>query len=63
MPSGYVSVNLRGGDGAVAKQGLNVPYIHTGLQQGGSECVAKHMGGDMIINTDLLQIFIDHFPN
>ena len=49
-----MSVNLRGGDRAVAKQGLNVPYIHTSLQQGGGECVTKHMGSDMIIYTDLL---------
>ena len=58
-----MSVNLRSRNRAVTKQGLNVPYVHTSIQQGGGKCVTKHMGSDMIIYTDLLQIFIDNSPN
>ena len=63
MPGSYVGVNLNSGDRAVAQQGLNVSYIHTGLQQGGSKRVTKHMGRDMTTYINLFQVFIDNSTN
>ena len=47
MGGGYVGVDLRGRDRAVAEEGLYVADVHTRLQQRGRKGVPEHMRRDM----------------
>ena len=38
-----MGIDLRRGNGAVAEERLDIPDVHTGLQQRGGECMAEHM--------------------
>ena len=60
---GHMCVDLCSGNRAMAKQGLNVAYIHSGLQQRRGKRMAKHMGRYMIRRTDSVQVFVDNTPD
>lgn len=47
MGGGYVGIDLRGRDRAVAEEGLYVADVHARLQQRGREGVPEHMRRDM----------------
>ena len=44
LPGRHMSIDLGGGNGAVAQQGLYVPDIRAAVQQSRGKGMAKHMG-------------------
>lgn len=56
-------VDLRSGNRAMPQQGLNVAYIHSGLQQRRSKRMAEHMGRYMVKRADPVQVFVDNTPD
>ncbi len=63
MAGGYVGVDLGGGDGAVAQEGLDVADVHAVFQQGGGEGVAEHVGRDVEGGLGRLHVFVDDPPD
>ena len=60
MPGeGDVGVDLGGGDGAVAQEGLDIADVHTRLQEGCGKGVSKHMRGDVAGRADALKVLMD----
>src|SRR3989338_11047921 len=57
---GYVSINLRGGDGGVAEERLHAPDVGAVREQVGREGVAEGVGGDALGNACGTGIARDH---
>ena len=51
-----MGIDLRRGNGAVAEERLDIPDVHTGLQQRGGECMAEHMRRDRLRDMEPEQI-------
>lgn len=63
LPGGHVGVDLGGGDGAVAQEGLDIADVHAVFQQGGGEGVPEHMGRHMERGLRRFHIFVDDPPH
>ena len=59
----YMGIDLRGGDGAVSEQGLDVPNVHSCFQKRGCKGMAEHMRCHMAVCLYHANIFFDDPSN
>ena len=55
----YMGIDLRGGDGAVSEQGLDVPNVHSCFQKRGCKRMAEHMRRHMAVSLHHVEILLD----